>query len=225
MLNSDIIDALNHKEIYRYLGYQKNTPDTQILQMIDDVLTELKKNINPKNIYKIYSCNVDGDKISLLTDGELIAKFESTGLAGNLKQCKKVVLFAATLGIEIDKLINKYEIVNIAKASVVQSCAAACIEKYCDMIQEDIKIKAKDEQLYVRPRFSPGYGDLTLMAQKDIFRILECTKRMGLTLTQSLMMYPTKSVTAFIGLTPNPQSCHVDKCKICRNIGCEFRNE
>lgn len=225
MLNSDIIDALNHKEIYRYLGYQKNTPDTQILQMIDDVLTELKKNINPKNIYKIYSCNVDGDKISLLTDGELIAKFESTGLAGNLKQCKKVVLFAATLGIEIDKLINKYEIINIAKASVVQSCAAACIEKYCDMIQEDIKIKAKDEQLYVRPRFSPGYGDLTLMAQKDIFRILECTKRMGLTLTQSLMMYPTKSVTAFIGLTPNPQSCHVDKCKICRNIGCEFRNE
>lgn len=225
MLNSDIIDALNHKEIYRYLGYQKNTPDTQILQMIDDVLIELKKNINPKNIYKIYSCNVDGDKISLLTDGELIAKFESTGLAGNLKQCKKVVLFAATLGIEIDKLINKYEIVNIAKASVVQSCAAACIEKYCDMIQEDIKIKAKDEQLYVRPRFSPGYGDLTLMAQKDIFRILECTKRMGLTLTQSLMMYPTKSVTAFIGLTPNPQSCHVDKCKICRNIGCEFRNE
>lgn len=225
MLNSDIIDALNHKEIYRYLGYQKNTPDTQILQMIDDVLIELKKNINPKNIYKIYSCNVDGDKISLLTDGELIAKFESTGLAGNLKQCKKVVLFAATLGIEIDKLINKYEIINIAKASVVQSCAAACIEKYCDMIQEDIKIKAKDEQLYVRPRFSPGYGDLTLMAQKDIFRILECTKRMGLTLTQSLMMYPTKSVTAFIGLTPNPQSCHVDKCKICRNIGCEFRNE
>lgn len=225
MLNSDIIDALNHKEIYRYLGYRNNTPDAQILQMIDGVLIELKKNINPKNIYKIYSCDVDGDKISLLTDGELIAEFESTGLAGNLKQCKKVVLFAATLGIEIDKLINKYEILNIAKASVVQSCAAACIEKYCDMIQEDIKIKAKDEQLYVRPRFSPGYGDLTLMAQKDIFRILECTKRMGLTLTQSLMMYPTKSVTAFIGLTPNPQSCHVDKCKICRNIGCEFRNE
>jgi cobalamin-dependent methionine synthase I len=133
---------------------------------------------------------------------------------------------AATLGIEADKLMQKYEILNMAKASITQSCGAACIEAYCNILQERILedvVASTGEKLYLRPRFSAGYGDVPLEVQRDIFRALECTKRIGLTLTESLLMYPTKSVTAFIGLTANPESCHVGKCKSCNNINCEFR--
>ena len=51
-----------------------------------------------------------------------------------------------------------------------------------------------------RPRFSPGYGDLPLDAQKMIFSILSPEKHIGLTLNASLMLSPTKSVTAFVGI-------------------------
>ena len=53
--------------------------------------------------------------------------------------------------------------------------------------------------IYTKNRFSPGYGDFDIVYQKDIFAILDCPKRIGLTLNSSLMMSPSKSVTAIIG--------------------------
>lgn len=226
-INSDIIKHVNKKEIYRYLGYRNNEPDHKIEGMVSELLNELVKVSVPKSMYRVYDCEVTNNEVKLFgcEDKLLCLAFNSKNLADNLRQCSRVVLLAATIGIGADKLLNKYELMNMTKASVIQACAAAYIEAFCDFLQDEIRKQALDEGLYLRPRFSPGYGDLKLETQKHIFEVLECTKRIGLTLTQSLLMYPTKSVTAFIGLTPNKQSCHIDKCKQCNNIGCEFRNE
>ncbi len=226
-INSDIPKYINKREIYRYLGYKNAEPDVAIQGIIDEVLSELINISEPKSIYKVYNCQIENEVIYLFDSDYEVPELviNSKNLADNLKQCPKVVLMAATIGIGADKLLNKYELINITKASVTQSCAASYIEAFCNMLQENIRKQMIADNLYLRPRFSPGYGDLPLETQNDIFLALECTKRIGLTLTQSLLMYPTKSVTAFIGLTPNKQSCHIDKCKQCNNIGCEFRNE
>ena len=55
-------------------------------------------------------------------------------------------------------------------------------------------------QTCLKPRFSPGFGDLSLENQKKIFSFLRCSQQIGLTLNDSLVMSPEKSVTAFIGL-------------------------
>ncbi len=219
--NSDIGNAVNQKEIYRYLGYGTQEPDASVCKLVDEVLSGLLAVIKPKNIYRWYDCSTDGENVFVGN-----RKFASRNLSGNLAQCAVVALLAATLGIEADKLLQRYEVVNMAKASIAQACAAACIEAYCNLIQEAIRLAAQEESgqpLFIRPRFSPGYGDLPLEAQKDIFCMLDCTKRIGLTLTQELLMYPTKSVTAFIGLTNNPQNCHIEKCKNCGKTDCAFR--
>ena len=126
--------------------------------------------------------------------------FRSQKLADNLAQCDKVILFAATLGIDADKLLQRYEIMNMAKASVAQACGAACMEAYCNLVQEQIREQYKAEECYLRPRFSPGYGDLSLLNQNIFFRLLNCTQKIGLTLMDSFIMAPEKSITAFIGL-------------------------
>ena len=61
------------------------------------------------------------------------------------------------------------------------------------------ELAENDSKSNFRPRFSPGYGDFPLTAQRDIFAILDCPKRIGLSLNQSLLLSPTKSVTAVIG--------------------------
>lgn len=227
-IRDSIRERVNRREIYRYLGYGRNTPDDTVKGMTEDVLDDLTRVIEPKNIYKIYDCGVSGNKVILRGAGESVA-FESANLSDNLRQCPKAVLLAATLGLGADKLMQKYEVVNMAKASMAQSCGAAAIEAYCNILQEEIRGevsgKEGEKALYLRPRFSPGYGDLALECQMVIFKELECTKRIGLTLTDSLLMYPTKSVTAFIGFTDNPQGCHIGKCKNCSNLECEFRDE
>lgn len=221
-------DSVNRKEIYRYLGYKGSLPDDSIRNMTETVLEELFKVIHPKHVYRPYACRIHGDTIHLrLEDASDYGaiSISSSHLAKNLMQCSHVLLFAATLGIECDKLLHRYEITNMAKASIAQACGAAAIEAYCNYVQEQIRLQALEQDFYLRPRFSPGYGDLSLDTQKILFESLQCTKQLGLTLTDSLLMYPTKSVTAFIGLTKNIQSCHISKCSTCKNIGCEFRYE
>lgn len=224
-------DNINQREIYRYLGYRGITPDDQITSMIDEVLTDLLAVIHPRSLYKTYQCQIIEANSKQIALSELESDFPkkipfySNQLAANLRGCPYVILMAATLGIEADKLLHKYELINMAKASVLQACAAAAIEACCNMLQQELQSDAARHGFYLRPRFSPGYGDLPLAAQKDFFQAIDCTKRLGITLTDSLLMYPTKSVTAFIGVTPQKEDCHIGKCKQCKNIGCEFRDE
>ena len=70
------------------------------------------------------------------------------------------------------------------------------IEALCDVFCEDIE----KEYGKTRPRFSAGYGDLPLELQREIFSVLDCPKSIGLTLTDSLLMSPSKSVTAIVGI-------------------------
>ena len=71
------------------------------------------------------------------------------------------------------------------------------IEALCDDFCNDIQNTLKTQ---LKPRFSAGYGDLPLDTQKQIFSLLNLSKNIGLTLNDSLLMSPTKSVTAFIGM-------------------------
>ena len=55
----------------------------------------------------------------------------------------------------------------------------------------------------LRTRVSPGYGDISLTMQKDIFAILDCERKIGITLNEDLLMSPSKSVTAIAGIKKN----------------------
>lgn len=221
---------VNRKEIYRYLGYRGQEPDEMIQKMIDEVLQALLDVIRPVYGYRYYRCQVTQDKVCLLQNQEMsedssgVYEFASRKLAENLSQCEEVVLLAATLGLEVDKLIQRYTVMNMAKASIAQACGAACIEAFCNKVQENIRQEAFERGLYLRPRFSPGYGDWPLDDQKGIFDLLECQKRLGMSLTDSMLMLPTKSVTAMIGLTKNQENCHIAKCSTCKKVDCEFRS-
>ena len=143
--------------------------------------------------------------------------------ASNLQGCSEVILFAATIGEGADLLARKYGRINVAKAVVMQAAAAAMIEAFCDEENEKLRTEAAEKDLYLRPRFSPGYGDFSLNHQRDFARVLEMQKTVGITLTESLLMLPSKSVTAVIGVSKQDARCVLSGCESCRNAGCAFR--
>ncbi|MBR3258643.1 MAG: vitamin B12 dependent methionine synthase, partial [Eggerthellaceae bacterium] len=57
----------------------------------------------------------------------------------------------------------------------------------------------------------PGYGDLPLEVQPDLLGLLDASRRLGITLSDSLLMSPTKSVTAIVGLRPAERKCEVSE--------------
>ena len=126
----------------------------------------------------------------------------SRDLEKALSGCTRLVLFAATVGLGIDRLIARCGKLSPAKALYFQAIGAERAESLCDAFCRDLAAAYREKGFIARPRYSPGYGDLPLATQKDVFAVLDCPRRIGLTLNDSLLMSPSKSVTAVVGLKP-----------------------
>lgn len=183
------------REIKYYLGCGNGEIDKNTKAVIEEVFAEYKEAVNEKYITKIFDCKIADGAVILLYGGEKISEFQSKKLALHLKNCDKVILLAATIGQECDRLMLKYEQTEIARAAVCQACGAYFIECLCDRVCAELQ---KQSETDLTARFSPGYGDFPIEAQTELFALCEC-RRIGLTLTDSYLMVPTKSVTAIIG--------------------------
>lgn len=184
------------KEALRYLGYGKNEVDQIILSMIRESFEELQEIAAPKYVYQIYELILLAEKEIEISNLHITSKH----LYENLKGCDKAAVFAVTLGTEVDRRLRQYEVIRISKAVVFQACAATFLEEYCDGIESQIRDEMRIDEKCIRPRFSPGYGDFSITHQEDILRMVDAQKRIGLTMTESYMLTPTKSVTALIGI-------------------------
>ena len=212
---------ISEKEVLRYLGFRQHTPDENTLRFICAVESALQTEIRPKSIYGEFPLAFLSKREVKIGD----KVFESEKLRRHLNGCERILVFAATLGAGADSLLRRYSATDRAKAAVAQAALAAATESYCDEVCAEIAKKENKNGWYLRPRFSPGYGDMALTAQRDLFSLLEITKRTGIVLTQSCLMLPTKSVTAFIGLTRDAQRCDKRGCARCDNTDCAYRKE
>ena len=209
------------QEAVRYLGYGRNAVDEQVSTLIDSSFLELKAVAAPKFVYRIFDLDhVDAETIKF---GQV--KIQSKSLGRNLKGCRQIVLFGATLGIAVDQLMARKAICDMAQAVAMQACAAALLEEFCDECQEMIATEVAKTGGYLRPRFSPGYGDFPMDFQKVLMQILDCAKQIGLTMTDSYMMTPVKSVTAVIGVSAENAGCGSLPCEECKKKDCNYRRD
>ena len=190
--------SINKSEIYRYLGYKDGmTVTDEVESLIDEILQNVLAGSVPKVCYKRFDVTVQ-DRVDF---GFLSVK--SRDLTINLTGCREAIIFAATIGIYTDRQIQKEAILSQAKACIYQAVGATVIEAVCDDFNEWIRCEEMTKGNTLKPRYSPGYGDVSLEIQKDICRELNCAKMAGITLTDSMLMIPEKSVTAIIGIRKN----------------------
>ncbi len=174
------VGELDEGEILRYAGV-RGEADEGIRSLLRSCAAECRDALSYRVCY---------------TEIEELAPFigNSRSLARALQGASRAVVFAATVGIGIDRLIARYAAVAPSKALFFQAIGAERIEKLCDLfcreMQEGGSVK----------RFSPGYGDYPLEEQKRLFALLSPERKIGLTLTDGLLMTPTKSVTAVFGI-------------------------
>ena len=204
------------KEVYRYSGIKDIPPDPYMEKTIKEIKEEIE---NAATLKLCYTKNTL-DAISLNFG---IGDVNSKSLKKNLCGCHEVYIFAATIGIDGDRIISRYSTLSPSKAVIAQGAGAALIESLCDCFCETIAKAEEKNSCFMRPRFSPGYGDFDIKHQKDIINILDASKYVGINLTDSLLMLPTKSVTAVMGISKNDNKCIVSGCENCNKINCEFR--
>ena len=173
-------------EALRYAGV-KGECDENTLKLYDKAFELLKENLNPKAVYKCVEVSYTHEGV--IIDGDEI---KSTGLKKFLKGAKGCGILAATAGIEADRLINRYSYVEPSLALMIDALSAAAVEALCN------KLCCKDFNVEEQCRFSPGYSDFPIDYQKRIIKALSAELSIGVTLNSSLLLSPSKSVTAIV---------------------------
>lgn len=201
----------DRREILRYAG-ARGEESGNLQTLLDECLAECEGIFTPRVCY------------TTVTRAEFFEIFPpSESAKAWTENCDKIAVFAATVGLGIDRLINRYASVSAAKALLFQAIGAERIEALCDKFCAEYG----DGAARAQRRFSPGYGDFPLTAQRETFALLNPPKHIGVTLTDSLLMSPTKSVTAAFGISVSalPKENGAKNCKACGKENCAFKKD
>ena len=217
MIRTAIFDppAWDHTEIMRYARIRG--ADDSYRDLIDECISEAEPVLSYRVCYMIENLRRDNELIcfgNIETNSQTIKK-----AIGNSQQ---VLLFAATVGAPFDRLLQRYSLLSPSKALILQAIGAERVESLCDAFCAQISRDLTESNKRLTRRVSPGYGDIPLSMQRDIFALLDCPRKIGLTLDESLLMSPSKSVTAICGITDEGPAEQM-KCTDCDKTDCFYR--
>lgn len=180
-------------EAARYAGIRKLLEEDR--KRLEDCFSECHDILSYKVCHASFGISTQGDVIDLG-----FTTVRSADLARRLSDSESVIVFCATVGAMLDRLIAKYSRLSPSRALLLQAIGTERIEAVCELFVRDISERLTATGKSLCQRFSPGYGDLPLELQTEIFKALEPNKKIGITLGGSLLMSPTKSVSAIIGV-------------------------
>ena len=107
-----------------------------------------------------------------------------------------VVFLCGTIGAEFDAWQRRLSVLSAADALLSQRIGLDAVEAVLDGLEEEVGKKVEMEGKRLKPRRSPGYGDLPLSLSRRILEELDAPRKIGVSITESDLLVPSKSVTA-----------------------------
>ncbi len=182
----------DEKEILRYAMIPSFAPSPEELPL-KECLEAARGAAQCRAVWRRYPLEQDGETLDLG-----FVRTGSRDLREHLQGCGEILLFACTAGAETDRRIERAKLLSPAKGLLMHAIGAQQVEGACDRLCRLLAERFPNRQL--TDRYSPGYGDLPLSLQREVMDALDCGRTIGVTLTESLLMKPSKSVTAIIGM-------------------------
>ena len=193
------------QEALRYLGAPD--PDAALLRDLTTLSEELQNRITPRFTWAL------ADTSTLAIPGQMAARM--------LAECPQSAVLVCTLGAEFDRWMRQLSVRDMARAVMLDALGSVYVETGCDAAED--AIRARFPRKHLTDRFSPGYGDLPLDVQPRLLAFAGAN-RIGVAVTDTLMMTPQKSVSAIVGIADAPQPARVRGCAHCAlNKTCPYR--
>lgn len=211
-------------EAKRFMGYGGITADKIDARqdiLISELAALMEKTIKPAAVWRVFGLEFTESGVKL-TGTELV--FEGKDIRKHLDGCDRCVLLCATASAKADELIRRKQAEDMEQGFITDCLGSAAVEAVCNSLERELKERLHDT--YMTWRFSPGYGDLPLSVQPQLLAVLDAPKRAGVTCLDSLLMVPSKSVTAVIGLSDKPIEKGRQGCAVCNmSRTCRFRKD
>jgi cobalamin-dependent methionine synthase I len=197
VVNISVI-KIPYTKLLSRLGYFQNKTkiDEKIACSIKENLSLAQKLIKPKSAIVSEEIKVSEN----LTSFENGYKIRSSYIAVLLKNCFKAYGVSATISNALEKkrdeCLRKKEIFN---ALILDAAGSVAVEETIAFVNMQIKTFEERNGNTLTVRYSPGYGDWTLDANKQFLDWISA-EEIGITLNESYHMRPEKSVSALIGV-------------------------
>jgi len=165
-----------------------NLPNLE--QRVAEAVQESLMLLKPQGIYKNFEIKSVGGIVE--AQGLTI---NSKNVAELLKNSSQLSLFLVTIGPETEQRAQSSDALD---ALIFDTIGSIGVEAAANSINKIITDEAKTKGFKTTTRYSIGYGDWNISQQKDILQILG-GKNLGVSLTESFIMVPQKSITAILG--------------------------
>lgn len=175
----------------KYLGYQDNLVDKLTEQLLNECLVELEM-ITPKFMYQKYSLAHQPLMIK-----ELDLEINYPELIDLFKESKEIVIIAGTLGIDLEQKLRYLAKIDLTKMTVMDAMASSYLESKLNEFVVSCNLGATTWC------YCPGYGRVPLQLNQTLASILDCSKHIGLTVNNSGLLIPQKSIIGMIGIGTN----------------------
>ena len=213
---------VSRAEVLRYLGYAGQAVDVSLDNRIDEAIARCVAASNPGFTYRVFPVDITPDGVQLVGTTLVLP---GADILAHLAGARECAVMTATAGLGNEWELRRLSLLNGLDGMLFDAASSALAEAVADACNAQIVAEARGRGMYAKWRYSPGYGDLPLSLQPDIIRVLAADKRRGITATDSNLLIPAKSVTAFVGLFDTPQ----DDKRTCANCGfapyCELKQK
>lgn len=217
--------TIDFHNIWAMSGNEGYEPDVEVRQILDSVIEEIREVCQPCYGYSIFCNESMGKRKIMLGGGQIL----HTGkiITRCLHDAEKYVIFVATAGREFEALQRKYrrkrDIVREFFVDVIGSEIAEAIGR---ILTRDLAEEQNCRGYNISNSYSPGYCGWPVTNQRVLFSLLP-KKPCGITLTDSSLMIPIKSISGIIALGTNVKK-EVYGCGICGKKNCykkKYKNQ
>lgn len=190
--------------------------------VIDSVMCELYGYNGIHGGYTLsYDCEIDLPNHRIICNDTTL----ETGkrVTSYLKDSTGIAVFICTAGEIFTELSSVFlQKGDAAEAFIVDSVGSLVVENAMDLIHRQIETEMSEVDIHVSNRYSPGYCEWNVSGQKSLFGILG-NINCGVSLTESCLMTPVKSVSGIIGLGKNVRK-RAYGCNVCGSESCVYRH-
>lgn len=203
------VPSIEMREVLHFLGWRGGSVEESLLDQIRAIMRLVREEIKPCVITRSFGIDADYEL------DDTVFSPEGKDVRRILETCSSAILMAATLGVQSERLLLRWQVRSAADALLMDAVLSAAIEAVCDEQERILRASYGEKGLYLTDRFSPGYGDMPLGQTKEICAVLQTEKTIGLTVSGSGIMIPRKSVTALLGVSSLKQSRRPSPCSVC----------
>ena len=187
----------------KYLGQRGQELTDELADRFQDAIRLCESIARPRGVARSFALERCADGIAL-ESGALV--LTGRNIARPPDGCPLACLLAVTLGMESERMIARLQATSPLDALLFDACASSMTEEAAQAASQRIAELADEAGVVPTKRFSPGFGDLPLELQPQVLAALDTGTLLGIHTGSTHLMTPMKSVTAIVGLKPDPHA-------------------